>query len=88
MNDIKQFYKITDGALVALKQNDIYNGVGDSNLDRYFSDHPDEANAAGWYELAEVEPPAYDAETQTLEVSYDVVDNLIIPTYTIRQLES
>ena len=86
MSDIRQLYKIENGALVALKQNDIHNGVGISNLDRYFSEHIDEACAAGWYELAEVEQPAYDAETQCLEVAYAVVDDKIQTTYIVKTI--
>jgi len=86
MSEIKQLYKIENGALVALKQNDIHNGAGVSNLDRYFSEHIAEAAAAGWYELAEVEPPECDAETQCLESSYEVVGGKIQTTYIVKTI--
>ena len=86
MNEIKQLYKIENGALVALKQNDIYKGVGVSNLDRYFSERLDEAASEGWYELAQVEPPEYDVQTQCLESSYEVVGGRIQTTYIVKTI--
>jgi len=85
---VKNFYRLDNGELLPMPQNGIRDGVAVSNLDKYFSDNIDAANAAGWYELADVAPPAYDAETQTLAVAYAVVDNKIVPTYTVTEIST
>ena len=82
----KQFYKIQeDGTLYALKQNDIVGGVGISNVDFYFNNHPEIANSKGWYEMAETqdEVPTFDPETQTITTAYSVVDNKIVISYSV-----
>jgi len=83
---MKQFYFISNNQLCAVKKNDIFKGVGVSNLDLYLDAHPDEANADGFYELSDSTVPEFNPETQTISVSYVVQDNKIATLYSISDI--